>query len=159
LTTASKTRETALSEMLGRLGNTHTADERYNNGFAHYSMAVFSSYLRAFEDRMSRILGNLQVTVLEAVPVEGKKNSKVIPEMINALDMVGKTITIDRPIFENTMMFTKWIENFYQESPSINARAREDQVTIGTEAFKTVALSGFQHGERDEALSTSKSNR
>lgn len=149
MTTASKTRETALSEMLSRLGNTQTADQRYNNGYAHYTMAVFSSYLRAFEERMAWILGNIQVTVLEAYPINKEDNSK-------AVSLIGKTITIDRPIFENTMSFTKWIENFYQESPSINARARDDQVTIGTEAFKTVALSGFQHGERDSDLSSYK---
>lgn len=149
---ASKIRESALSEMLGRLGNTESPDERYNNGFAHFSLAVHSSYARAFEKRMATFVRMVNVTIKEAVPVVTKKNS-------GSDSLVGKTILIERPIFENTMTLTDWIENFYQESPSINARAREDQVTIGSEAFKTTVFSGFQHGERDAATSLKNPNR
>lgn len=120
-------RETALQEMLKRLGNAMTKDERYNNGYAHHSLAVHSSYARAFEDRMALFVKDVTIEILEAVPV--KENGKV-PE-----DLIGKSLTINRSIFENTMTITSWIENFYQESTSINKVAREDQVIIGTKAF------------------------
>jgi hypothetical protein len=132
---AADKRESALSEMLGRLGHAKNADERYNNGFAHYSLAVHSSYARAFEKRMASFINKNNVTITAAVPVEA--GDKVPP------DLVGKTVIIDQPIFENTMTITRWIEYFYQESPAINARARDDQRAIGEQAFRQAAMPGF----------------
>jgi hypothetical protein len=140
----SSRRENALSEMLGRLGAAKTKDERYNNGQAHFSLAVFTSWSRAFEKRMALVVRRTEAIILEAIPVD--KEAK--PE-----ELVGQTITLEQGLFLNSMTLTKWVENFYQESPSINALARKDQVSIGMEAFKTPAFAYWQPGgETDEDL-------
>lgn len=143
----SEKREAALSEMLGRLGSAKTKDERYNNGYAHFSLAVFSSYGRAFELRNAIIVSNIQAIIVEAVPIDSNNQN----QMKAAEKLIGQSVDINRPLFQNTMTLTQWVENFYQESPSINARAREDQVKIGMEAFKTPAITGWQFADVDKA--------
>lgn len=135
-------RESALSEMLGRLGSAQTKDDRYNNGQAHFSLAVFTSWIRAFEARMNQIVSKVEASIIAATAIPGRKDAK--PD-----ELIGKSISLDQPLFLNSMSLTQWIENFYQESPSINARAREDQVKIGMEAFKTPAYSTWMSAEED----------
>ncbi len=146
--TPSDKRETALSEMLGRLGASKNQDERYNNGFAHWSLAVHSSYARAHDKRMGNFIKEINITIREAViapDLKEEDKKKADPSLL-----IGKTILIDRPIFEYDFTLTRWVENFYQESPSINARARDDQREIGTQAFKTPAITGFSSWGTEE---------
>ena len=135
-------RESALSELIGRLGNTQTQDQRYNNGYAHYSLAVHSSFIRSFEMRAHLIISNIEATIIDVTPLEQSERSYE--------HLIGKTISLHRPLFFDTMTMTKWIENFYQESPSINARAREDQVRIGEKAFGIPVMSTWQAAMEDE---------
>lgn len=147
-------RESALSKMLGRLGDTQTQEQRYNNGFAHYSLAVHSSFIRSFELGMHQIISNVEATIRDAVPAD----DTISQETVNQL--IGKTVSLNRPLFLDRMPLTKWIENFYQESPSINARAREDQVKIGMEAFKTPPMFTYTpFGESDDAPDSSKGKK
>ena len=138
-------RENALSEMLGRLGSSKTKDERYNNGFAHFSMAGPSSFIRAFELRQHKLVGRVEGIITEVTPVT-EEAKKVDPSTL-----IGRSISINKPLFYDSMTGTKWIENFYQESPSINARARDDQVQIGMEAFKQPAFSTWMTADPDKA--------
>lgn len=124
----SEKRESALSEMLQRLGASKSKEERYNNGYAHFSLAVHSAYARAFETRMATFVSKTNLTITGAKPIKEEDKEK-------AKDLIGKNITVERSIFDNTMTLTTWTENFYQESPSINARARDDQVQIGSKGF------------------------
>lgn len=141
----SERREHALAEIAERLGHTKDQDERYNNGFAHHSLAVHSSYARAHDERLASFVDQIHVTIVEAIPVdEQEQNVK------NAKIIVGKTILVNRPIFKNTMTRTRWIENFYQESPSINARARDDQVEIGTKGFAVPVITPFTSSMEEE---------
>jgi len=130
-------RENALSEMLGRLGSSKTKDERYNNGFAHFSMAGPSSFIRAFELRQHKQVGKIEATILESIPVKQENTQEEFKSL------KGRTISLNKPLFYDSMTGTQWIENFYQESPSINARARDDQVQIGMEAFKQPAFTPY----------------
>lgn len=137
-------RETALSSMLQRLGASQTKEERYNNGFAHHLLAVHSSYARAHDKRLGNFIQEVNITVREAVAVTPEANQD---------ELIGKTVLVERPIFEYNYTLTQWIENFYQESPSINARARDDQLGIGMEAFKQPAITGFNpFGEEDRRI-------
>ena len=130
-------RENALSEMLKRLGSAETKEERYNNGYAHYSMAGNSAFIRAFEHRQHNQVAQVEAIIREATPIKPEAR----PEKV-----IGKVISLGKPLFYDSMTGTQWIENFYQESPSINARARDDQVQIGMEAFKQPAYTPFMAG-------------
>jgi hypothetical protein len=136
--------------MLKRLGSTETKAERYNNGYAHYSMAGPSSFMRAFERRQHFQVAKVELIVKKAVKVKDD-DSDADPEKL-----VGRIVTINKPLFYDSMTGTKWIENFYQESPSINARARDDQVQIGVEAFKQPAFSTWMTAEQDKAPEVDK---
>ena len=141
-------RELALGRMLDNLGSTSDSEQRYNNGYVHNQLPVFTSWIRAFENRMSTFVSQLNMTITEVkeIPKEKKVEHKFKPE-----ELVGKGITAQRSIFDNTKSLTEWIENFYQESPSINAKAREDQKEIGINAFGTAAHTGFQPWGSEEA--------
>ena len=135
---------------MDNLGSTTDSEQRYNNGYAHHQLAVFTSWMRAFEARMAKFVSHINMKIIEAVeiPDMDQKDSKYSCE-----ELKGKGITVERSIFDNTMTLTNWIENFYQESPSINARAREDQRSIGENAFQTPAHTGFQPwGHKEAAL-------
>ena len=97
-------------------------------------MAGNSAFIRAFEWRQHNQIINVELVIQEAVAIsdDAKPN-----------ELIGQTVSLDRPLFYDSMTGTQWIENFYQESPSINARAREDQVQIGMEAFKQPAFQPF----------------
>jgi hypothetical protein len=137
-------RELALGRMLDNLGSTSDSEQRYNNGYAHNQLAVFTSWIRAFEKRMAQFVSVLNMEIIDAVPVEEKNAEPRKNDFSKIKELVGKGIVVERSIFDNTMTLTNWIENFYQESPSINARAREDQKEIGINAFGTAAHTGFQ---------------
>lgn len=138
-------REAALSEMLKRLGATETKAERYNNGFAHFSMAGPSAFIRAFERRQHFQVAKVEMIIREATPISDAVT-------VDPAALIGRVVTLPKPLFYDSMTGTKWIENFYQESPSINARARDDQVQIGMEAFKQPAFTPFHiAGEQDDA--------
>lgn len=139
-------RENALSEMLKRLGSAESKEERYNNGFAHFSLAGFSAFIRAFELRQHNQVRQVEMTVREATPTRDDVT-------IDPTKLVGRTISLKDTLFYDSMTGTQWIENFYQESPSINARARDDQVQIGMEAFKQPAYTPFMAamGETQDA--------
>lgn len=139
-------RENTLGMIINNLGFTQTADQRYNNGYAHHTLAVASAFIRAFEERMGAFVSVINVEVLDAIKIPDNTDGK--PEKL-----LGRSIVVERPIFENTMTLTRWIENFYQESPSINARAREDQRHIGEQAFRVPAMVGFEPwGQTEEKL-------
>jgi hypothetical protein len=123
--------------MLKRLGSAETKEERYNNGFAHFTMAGPSAFIRAFETRQHSQVTRIELTIREAVLADPEDTTT------DPKKLVGQVITRKRPLFHDSMTGTQWIENFYQESPSINARARDDQVQIGIEAFKQPAFSPF----------------
>ncbi len=142
-------RESALKDLLKRMGASETPDERYNNGYAHHSLAVHSSFARAFEERMATFAEKITMTITQAEKIDKDDKKAGDPEKL-----VNRSFTINRPIFENTMTMTRWIENFYQESPSINKIAREDQVAIGTKAFGVPVMipagSAMQEDDRDD---------
>jgi hypothetical protein len=152
--TPSALRELTLGKLVDNLGSTSHPEQRYNNGYAHHQLAVFTSWIRAFEYRMAQFVSPINTKIREVVEVPSKDGSEVTHKY-KPKDLIGKGYLIDRPIFDNTMTLTNWIENFYQESPSINARAREDQRVIGESGFKTAANSGFQPwGHEEEALTS-----
>lgn len=139
-------RENDTGAALKRLGFAETKDERYNNGFAHYSLAAPSSFIRAVEERLSQLIRPINVIIVGAVPAPCKNKEKM-PDS----NLIGKTVSFDRTIFPNTMTLTRWIENFYQESPSINKTAREDQVEILTKAYGVAPMVSFQPWGTQEA--------
>ncbi len=145
----SLTREETINLIVQHLGSTQTKDERFNNGFAHFSLARPSSYIRAMEERLARFVSVNNVKVLEATVLD-KTNKEAIKA---AAELVGKTIQVERPLFSNEKPLTKWVENFYQESPSIAGLAREQQTELGKAAMGVAAISGFQPwGEEEEGV-------
>ena len=139
--TPSQKREETLFKIVTLLGHTEDQNERFNVGYAHQSLAVFSSFIRSFEKRMAAFVSESNVTITEAIPSKADLKDKKI--------LVGKSVSVNRNIFVNSMTLTTWINFFYQESPAINARARDDLRTIGENAFKVPALQGFQFGGMD----------
>jgi hypothetical protein len=149
--TPSVLRELTLGRIVDNLGSTRDPEQRYNNGYAHHQLAVFTSWIRAFETRMAKFVSNLNMSIIDAQVIPETKSD--FPHKFKREELIGKGITMERPIFDNTMTLTNWIENFYQESPSINARAREDQRSIGENAFQTAAHTGFSPwGHEEESL-------
>ncbi len=153
--TPSHKREESIGKLINLLGHTQNQDQRYNVGFAHHSLAVYTSFLRAFERRQAQFVNHFEVSIKEATPIPDTKSNPKPDEKSEdktedkSKELIGETITVNRPIFANTMTLTKWIENFYQESPSINARARDDLIQIGGNAFNVAPIQGFQFGGED----------
>jgi len=131
--TSSEQREIALASIAQRLGSAETWDERAQNAFIHYSLPVHTSYARAFENRMRQLIIPLTVTVTgcscDKQPCEKH---------------IGEVLLLKRPLFLNTMTLTEWITNYFQESPSVNARARQDQVELAKAGYAVPAIMGMQ---------------
>ncbi len=133
-----KTREKALALIADRLGEAKSWDQKSNNAFVHHSLPVYSSFMMAFEKRMKQIQGNLSATITECscdICQKGKEGK---------CSVAGRSVIIEGGIFENTMTLTEWIMNFFQQSPSINALARENQVEIAKAGYSQVAMMGHQ---------------
>jgi len=75
----------------------------------------------------------------------GEEDCKKIGEEIVRKTMIlrdkdGKL----RTLFHDTMTLTEWIKNYYQESPSVNARGRTDQVELAKAGYAVPAIMGMQ---------------
>lgn len=148
--TSSEQREGALAGIAQRLGAAEGWNESAQNAFTHYSLPCHTSYARAFEKRMHTLITPVNVTITGATckcdmqpcdekDCEGKGD-----------DLVGKTLILRdeegefRTLFHDTMTLTEWIKNYYQESPSVNARGRTDQVELAKAGYAVPAIMGMQ---------------
>jgi hypothetical protein len=145
--TPSFKRESTIARLISLLGNTETKAQRFNVGYAHHSLPRPSAFIRAFEKRWNEKISNNNGTIIEVVPIPGKQTKLETKEVHEKF--VGKTIIAEGPLFSDTMTLTKWLEGFYQESPSINARARDDLMKVGEKAFTTTPIQGWQGGGKD----------
>ncbi len=90
----------------------------------------------AFEKRMNQLIGNISATITECSCSNCEEN--------NECELVGRSIIIKGGIFENTNTLTEWFMNFFQQSPSINGLARENQVEIAKAGYSQIAVTGHQ---------------
>ena len=130
------TRELALGKIADRLGESKTWDQKANNAYVYYSLPTFTSFGMAFEKRMKQLVGNISATIIDCSCkncAEGK-----------ACTLVGRSVIIEGGIFENTNTLTEWFMNFFQQSPSINGLARENQVEIAKAGYSQVAMMSHQ---------------
>lgn len=128
------TRELALATIAERLGESKSWDQKANNAFVYHALPTFTSFGMAFEKRMKQLIGNVNATITECSCDNCKKgNKKDCPR-------VGRSVIIEGGIFENTMTITEWFMNFFQQSPSINGLARENQVEIAKAGYATATV-------------------
>ena len=133
-----RTREKALAMIADRLGEAKSWDQKANNAFVHHSLPTFTSFGMAFEKRMKQLIGNVSATITECSCKNCQSDNK------KDCEIVGRSIIIKGGIFENTMTLTEWFMNFFQQSPSIGALARENQVEIAKAGYSQVAMMGHQ---------------
>ena len=131
--TPASTRESALSDIAMRLGESQTWDQKANNAFVYFALPTFTSFGMAFEKRMTQLVNLVNATIIEC-------SCKEQP----CTQHVGRNIIIKGGIFENTNTLTEWFTNFFQQSPSINGLARENQVEIAKAGYSQMALASFQ---------------
>lgn len=144
---AGKKRENTLKEIVNLLGRTKNKDERFNVGYCHRSLPVTSSFMRAFEDRETALISNVQSVIVgyEKIP-DHLLTKKDLEEQqkINPENFMGQIYPLNRAIFCNTRTLNNWDENYYQESVAVEARSRDDLREIGVNAFKSPpAMPGF----------------
>ena len=128
------TRELALGKIADRLGESKSWDQKANNAFVHHSLPTFTSFGMAFEKRMKQLIGNVNATITECscdICQKGKGGK---------CNLTGRSIIIEGGIFPQTMTLTEWFMNFFQQSPSINALARENQVEIAKAGYTTATV-------------------
>ena len=138
----SSTREQALGKIADRLGESKTWDQKANNAFVYYTLPTFTSFGMAFEKRMNQLIGNISATITECSCSNCKKNKEC--------ELVGRSIIIKGGIFENTNTLTEWFMNFFQQSPSINGLARENQVEIAKAGYTTATVPVWSPFGREE---------
>lgn len=131
--TPSAQRELALADIAERLGESKGWNQKANNAFVYYQLPTFTSFGMAFEKRMSDLVNLINGRIIECTckdqPCENHP---------------GRSIIIEGGIFENTNTLTEWFMNFFQQSPSINGLARENQVEIAKAGYSQVAMVGYQ---------------
>lgn len=148
--TSSEQRESALSEALKRLGAAETWTESSQNAFTHHSLPGHTSYARAFEKRMHILLTPVTVTIREWVckcdlqPCDKKKCKNIAKKIARKTLILRDKEGELRTLFHDTMILTQWIKNYYQESPSVNARGRTDQVELARAGYAVPAIMGMQ---------------
>jgi hypothetical protein len=148
--TSSEQRESALASIAQRLGAAEGWKESSQNAFTHHSLPGHTSYARAFETRMHTLLTPVTVIIREWVckcdlqPCDKndckKKAEKIANKTMILRDKKGEL----RTLFHDTMTLTEWIKNYYQESPSVNARGRTDQVELAKAGYAVPAIMGMQ---------------
>lgn len=126
-------RESALSDIAMRLGESRTWDQKANNAFVYFALPTFTSFGMAFEKRMAQL-----VDTVNALIIACDCETQPCPNHI------GRSIIIKGGIFENTNTLTQWFTNFFQQSPSINGLARENQVEIAKAGYSQMALASYQ---------------
>lgn len=136
--TPASTREIALALIADRLGETKSWNQKANNAFVYHALPTFTSFGMAFEKRMKQLIGNVNATITECSCKNCSKGNK------RDCYLVGRSVIIEGGIFENTMTLTEWFMNFFQQSPSINGLARENQVEIAKAGYSQIAMMGHQ---------------
>ncbi len=132
--TPANVREQALAKIAGHLGESKTWDQKANNAFVYYSLPTFTSFGMAFEKRMNQLVGNINATITSC------SCDSCLAENKNPCKNVGRSVIIEGGIFENTNTLTEWFMNFFQQSPSINGLARENQVEIAKAGYATATV-------------------
>jgi len=148
--TSSEQRESALASIAQRLGAAEGWNESAQNAFTHYSLPGHTSYARAFEKRMHTLLTPVTVTITEWVckcdiqPCSKKDCKKEGEGIVKKTMILRDAESKLRTLFHDTMTLTQWIKNYYQESPSVNARGRTDQVELAKAGYAVPAIMGMQ---------------
>lgn len=132
--TPANVRELALATIANRLGESQSWDQKANNAFVYYSLPTFTSFGMAFEKRMNQLIGNINATITECSCDKCQKGQ------MKDCSLFGRSIIIEGGIFENTNTLTEWFMNFFQQSPSINGLARENQVEIAKAGYATATV-------------------
>jgi len=137
--TPAATRESALADIAERLGESKSWDQKANNAFVYYQLPTFTSFGMAFEKRMATLVNLVNAKISEC-------SCKEQPCKYH----IGRNIIIEGGIFENTNTLTEWFMNFFQQSPSINALARENQVEIAKAGYTTSTVPVWSPFGREE---------
>lgn len=148
--TSSEQREGALAGIAQRLGAAEGWNESAQNAYIHHSLPCHTSYAMAFEKRMHILLTPVTVNITEWAckcdlqPCNEEACKK------KALTIANKTLILRdkdselRTLFHDTMTLSQWITNYFQQSPSVNARGRTDQVELAKAGYAVPAIMGMQ---------------
>lgn len=141
---ASTTRESALSKVISRFDGRNKQEERFLNGYAHHTVPPICSMAMQVEEQLkSRVISP------EAIIREVVCNCT---STCKHQEMIGQTIPIP-PIFEIHYNIRGWVEKFYSQSTSIDAKALEIQKAVGEAGFSQAVNPGFQPWtETDEVI-------
>ena len=138
---ASTKRENALSKIISRFDGRDQQEERFLNGYAHHTVPPICSMAMQLEEQLKS-----RVAKPEAIITEVACNCK---GSCDHQKYVNQTITIP-PIFELHYNIRGWVEKFYSQSTSIEAKALEIQKAVGEAGFSQAVQPGFQPWTDDD---------
>ena len=148
---ASSKRESTLSKIIARFDGRDKQEERFLNGYAHHTVPPICSAIMQVEENINQKVLKPEGTIYEIQCAKGCKDAKCIHER-DAAFLLHSTISLGN-LFELTWTFKGWIEKFYSQSTSINAKALEIQEEVGKAGFSQAAMTGFQPwGTQEEEL-------
>ena len=147
---ASSKRENALGKIVSRFDGRNKQEERFLNGYAHHSVPPICSAIMQIEQDINMKVAAPEA-IITAISCAKGCEKEDCQHIEKASDLLNSTITID-PIFPLKWTFRGWIEKFYSQSTSINAKALDIQQEVGRAGFSQPALTGFQPwGGEEEA--------
>lgn len=138
------TRELGLAGALQRLGESEGWNQKANNAFVYYSLPTFTSFGMAYEKRLMDFVNLINAKII-GIECNCKETDNC-----NHSSYIGRSIIIEGGIFENTNTLTEWFMNFYQQSPSINGLARENQVEIAKAGYAVATVPVWSPFGREE---------
>jgi len=150
---ASAKRESALGKIISRFDGKDKQEERFLNGYAHHTVPPVCSAVMQIEQNINQKVEKPEGTIYALGCAEGCKE---IPckHLTESVELMNSTISMNT-LFELAWTFKGWIEKFYLQSTSINAKALEIQEEVGKAGFSQPAIPGFQPwGVEEEEVPT-----
>jgi len=149
-TRASSKRENALGKIISRFDGRDKQEERFLNGYAHHTVPPIASAMQQMEEDINQKVQHVEGTIYAIVCAECCEKSNC-QHVKDAQKLLNSTIRLPN-LFPLTWTYRGWIEKFYLQSTSINAKALEIQQAVGEAGFAQPAMTGFQPwGSEEEA--------
>jgi len=149
-TRASSKRETALGKIVSRFDGKNKQEERFLNGYAHHTVPPVCSAVMQVEENINQKVIKAEGTIYQLACAKGCEE-KDCKHVKGNQAILNSTISLGN-LFPLAWTFKGWIEKFYLQSTSINAKALEIQEEVGKAGFSQPAMTGFQPwGSEEEA--------
>ena len=145
---ASARRESALGKIISRFDGRDKQEERFLNGYAHHTVPPICSAVMQVEQNINQKVERPEGNIYYIECAEGCKELPC-KHLKDAGKLLNSTISL-KELFDLAWTFKGWVEKFYLQSTSINAKALEIQEEVGKAGFSQPAIPGFQPWGVDE---------